>query len=83
MRTAAHFHSARVCFERLKRREQIAHTPRRLLHRRNYLILASANVFGLALLVSQLTLERPLRKLMPRLIPPTHFVLFMAKRAEL
>jgi hypothetical protein len=70
--------------DRLKRLEQIAHPPRRFLHRNNDVAFPPTNMFRLALLVSELTLERPACKFPARRFSPTHFwfVPFVAKKTE-
>jgi len=50
-------------------------TQRRLLHRGNYFFFAPANVFRFALLVFELTFERPPRKSLPGLLSKTHLLL--------
>jgi hypothetical protein len=74
MRPAADFNNTSVRTYRLKRLKQLAHAVRRPLHRIDDLFFMPANVFRLTFLVSELPFERPVRKLLPRLVPPTHFL---------
>src|SRR6185295_7829893 len=79
VRTAADFNHTRIRLDRLKRLESVAHASRRLNHRADDFFFVPAQVFRLALLVSKLPRQGPLRKLVPSLLSPTHLCAFVAK----
>ena len=62
VRAAADFNHTRIGCDWLKRLESVAHASRRSHHRADDFFFAPAQVFRLALLVSKLALQRPLRK---------------------
>src|ERR1044072_385464 len=62
VRAATDFNHARIRFDLLKRLESVAHASRRLNHRADNLFFAPAQVLRLALLVSKLARQGPLRK---------------------
>src|SRR5689334_7475958 len=78
MRAAADFNYARLGLDWLKRFEIVAHAPRRSHHRADDLVFVPAQVFRLTLLVSKLTRQSPLRKLVPGLFSQIHLCAFCA-----